>query len=371
MKMWILDLVLVFFLSSFMAGIIIPKILLIAFRKKLFDVPNERKIHTAAVPRLGGLAFSPVMIFSLSFVIGLNAVMGNIQAINLELTGEMTLGLCGLLLLYIVGMADDLIGVRYSAKFVIQILCSIMLVVGGITLNNLNGLLGIYELPYAVSCFLTILVVVFFTNAINLIDGVDGLASGLSIAASLFYTFIFINSGNYIYAAISSATLGVLIPFYYYNVFGNANKGKKIFMGDTGSLTLGYTLSFLSLKISSGLEYSQIQEFNPFVLAFTPLLIPCLDVLRVFFRRVRHHKSPFLPDRTHIHHKLIALGLSPRVTMVTVVSISILLTGLNIIISKYININILLILNICAWILINIWMTKLIKKRNIDCDFNK
>lgn len=363
----------VFILSAFLAGIIIPKILLISFRKKLFDTPDERKIHHLPIPRLGGLAFTPVILFTIAFILGLNLILkenGDILHMN-EIATELIFEFCALLLLYIIGMADDLIGVKYSAKFVVQILCGILLVTGGVYINNLHGLFGIYELPLWVGYMLSILVIVFFTNAINLIDGVDGLASGLSIATSIFYTITFIFLDSYLYAAIAAAVLGVLVPFYYYNVFGNAERGKKIFMGDTGSLTLGFSLSFLSIKLLSCANYEVINHPNPFILAFAPMLVPCLDVLRVFFRRIRHHKSPFLPDRTHIHHKLMALGLSTRKTMVTIVGIAILLSSINIYLSLFINITLLLIGNILLWIYINLLMTRQIKKCNINCDFNK
>lgn len=374
METWSINLLSIFVLSIILSGIIIPKILLIAFRKKLFDIPDARKIHTAVVPRLGGLAFSPVVIFSLSFIMGINISLGVITDFyfNIEILLELLFELCGLLLLYIIGMADDLIGIRYSAKFFVQIICGLLLVNAGLCINNFHGLFGVTEVPYLFGYLITILVIIFFTNAINLIDGVDGLASGLSISVLLFYIFAFINQENYLYAAVACGMLGVLIPFYYYNVFGNVNRGKKIFMGDTGSLTLGFTLSFLSIKLLSYYQNTELNDcYNPFVLAFVPLFIPCMDVIRVFFRRIRHHKSPFLPDKTHIHHKLMALGLSSRVTMVTIVGVSILLTTLNIYLSKYIDINILLIVNIMLWILINIYMTRVIRKRHVDCDFNK
>ena len=371
METWTINLATVFVLCVFLAGVMIPKILLISFRKNLFDEVDERKIHKGAVPRLGGLAFSPVIFFSIALVLGVNIIMGkggNILHLD-EVVIEMIFELCALLMLYVVGMADDLIGVKYSAKFFVQIMCGILLVSGGVYIDNLHGLFGIYELPTWIGYLLTVLVIVFLTNAINLIDGVDGLASGLSIAALIVYTYSFIVLNYYIYAAMAIAFLGVLVPFYYYNVFGKADKQKKIFMGDTGSLTLGFALSFLSIKLLGCIETNTVGLPNPFVLAFAPMLVPCLDVMRVFFRRIRHHKSPFLPDRTHIHHKLMALGLTSRVTMMTVVGFAIVLTIGNIEISKYINVNILLIANVVGWILLNMWMTKSVVKKNPETDF--
>ncbi len=373
MENWIINVAVVFLLCMFLAGFMIPKILLISFRKNLFDGHDERKIHKGAVPRLGGLAFSPVIFFSLILVVAVNFIIGRgdlIAHLN-DSAIEMAFEYCSLILLYVVGIADDLIGVRYVAKFYVQIMAGILLVVGGIYIDNFHGMFGIYELPTWIGYILTVVVIVFFTNAINLIDGVDGLASGLGIAASIFYAFSFIYFGYYLYTAMAFATLGVLIPFYYYNVFGNVNDGKKIFMGDTGALTLGFILSFLSIKLLMITNVDMDRVPNSFVLAFAPMLLPCFDVLRVFFRRIRHHKSPFLPDRTHIHHKLMAMGLSTRRTMVAVVGFSIAITVVNIFLSIYINVNIIFFGNVIGWVLMNIWMTKTIHKRGVDCDFNK
>lgn len=152
---------------------------------------------------------------------------------------------------------------------------------------------------------------------------------------------------------LSFATLGVLIPFYYYNVFGKAEKGRKIFMGDTGSLTIGIMLCFLSIHILHISDGESTNQTNPFVLAFAPLLVPCLDVVRVYIHRVRTGKNPFLPDKSHIHHKLLALGLHQRTAMITIVLASTLLTLLNIGLSAHIDITFLLCIDVLVWIVAN------------------
>jgi UDP-N-acetylmuramyl pentapeptide phosphotransferase/UDP-N-acetylglucosamine-1-phosphate transferase len=148
------------------------------------------------------------------------------------------------------GITDDLIGVRYRQKFVIQILCACFFSIAELWINDLYGLLGIYAIPNWIGIPFTILTIVFITNAINLIDGIDGLASGLSSVALLVFGLLFIEKGLWMYSMLAFSTLGVLVPFFYYNVFGNAERARKIFMGDTGSLTLGYILSFLAIKYS-------------------------------------------------------------------------------------------------------------------------
>lgn len=131
---WISIVLFVFVVSAFLAGILIPKILLVAFRKKLFDVPDERKIHTCAVPRLGGIAFKPVIFISIALTLGISLSLGHTEIIEVLERNAKTLAYsyCAIMMLYLVGMADDLIGVKYRAKFVIQIICSLLLIAGGL-----------------------------------------------------------------------------------------------------------------------------------------------------------------------------------------------------------------------------------------------
>ena len=186
-----------------------------------------------------------------------------------------------MVLLYLTGIADDLVGVRYHQKFIIQILCASLFPIAGLWINDLYGLFGIYALPSYVGIPFTIFTVVFITNAINLIDGIDGLASGLSSVALLVFGFLYISKGLWLYSMFAFSTFGVLVPFFYYNVFGSAERDRKIFMGDTGSLTLGYILSFLAIKYSQNnvdvISYTE----GAFVIAFSTLIVPVFDVVRV------------------------------------------------------------------------------------------
>ena len=363
MYFWIVNCSLAFLLCVFCAGIVIPQILLIAFRKQLFDLPDERKIHHCAVPRLGGIAFKPVVFFSFALLLGINMTLGHSEMLS-EISNDirpLAFVFCSIMVLYLVGMADDLIGIRYRAKFVIQILCGVMLIVGGIYIDNLHGILGIHAVPLWLGYPLTILIVVFIINAINLIDGIDGLASGLCIIACLFYGLTFFMLHQHIYAMLAFATLGVLVPFFYYNVFGNPEHGRKIFMGDTGSLTVGMMLCFLSLKlIMCGTDDNT--TYNPMVLAFSPLLVPCCDVVRVYLHRVRNGKNPFLPDKNHIHHKLLAIGMKQRSAMITIISVSTVFILLNILLSLYFDVNWIILGDVLIWTLANIWLTKRIEQ---------
>ncbi len=363
MQFWIVNILCGFLVSALLAGIVIPQILLIAFRKNLFDVPDERKIHHIPVPRLGGLAFTPVIFFTMAMILGVNQYFCN-PAVLIEFgrnVNVLSMVLCSMTLLYLVGIADDLIGVRYRAKFVVQILCALFLVGAGIWMRSFYGFIGLDALNIWFGAILTVVLVVFITNAINLIDGIDGLASGLSAVACLYYGVVFYFVGHYTYSLISFVTLGVIVPFFYYNVFGKAEQQKKIFMGDTGALTIGLILSLLSIKLTTIPVGNIAWSYNPLVVAFAPLMIPCLDVLRVFFHRIRNGRDPFLPDKNHIHHKFLALGFNTRVTMIIIVCGSLLLSMLNLYVSKYIDIHILLLLNFAFYGLLNMYLTRKIK----------
>lgn len=366
---WLINGALVLLISVLVTGILIPRILLISYRKNLFDMPDERKIHKGTVPRLGGMAFMPAVVLSIASVLGLNLILQGSSSITPDMfifgksTVEICFGLCALMMLYLVGLADDLVGVKYRAKFVVQIFAALLLISSGLSVNSLGGFWGIYELPGWIDVVLTIMVVVLVINAINLIDGIDGLASGLSAIALAFYAWVCFAEGSYIFFAIALAAVGTLIPFFYYNVFGNQNVGKKIFMGDTGALTSGLILVFIALKISNNESPEIFSQCQPLVLAFAPLVLPCLDVLRVFFHRIRRGRSPFEPGRTHIHHKFLALGVKQRYAMLIIILISAAIIALDLLLSPFMSIFFILTADIVLWTVFNILLSRAIRKR--------
>lgn len=351
------------FLISILQGLIlIPNILLISYKKRLFDQPDERKVHSIPVPRLGGISFFPAILVSLCLIIGLFHCVGIPIARLLTDRSllELLFWVSGCMLLYLIGVADDLVGVGYRYKFVVQVFTAILLVLPGAWINSLGGLFGIYMLPSWVGIPLTVLIVVYITNAINLIDGIDGLASGLSCIALTVLAAICISNGSYFYALLALATLGILIPFWFYNVFGNAQRGHKLFMGDTGSLTIGYILSFLVIQLSVVHSDGEVRT-NPYmVIAFSTLLVPLLDVFRVVLHRLRKGRNPFLPDKNHIHHKLLRTGMRVRTVLVTVLLISFFFIGMNILLSPVLNLTWLLVLNMLLWALIHLIINRCI-----------
>ena len=357
-----------FLLSCMIARVIIPKITLISEKKKLFDLPDERKVHTGAVPRLGGVSFFPTIMFSVSFTLALRYIFdyyipGKIAD---HVLPEFLFLTCGLTLLYLIGTADDLIGVRYKKKFLVQILASFFFPISGVYINEVYGLFGIHSIPIYIGIPFTILLVVFITNAINLIDGLDGLASSLSGVALVTLGILFLQRDLLCYAILAFAVFGVLLPFFYYNVFGRAEDGTKIFMGDTGSLTLGYILSFLTIKYAMNNNEFDFINSGAIIIAFSTLIVPMLDVIRVVLLRLRLHKNPFQPDKNHIHHKFLAMGISHRKTMLSILGIACLFALSNIWLLPYVNINILFVIDVVVWTGMNIVFDKIRDKQQVE-----
>ena len=365
--MWNLIVISAFLLSALATWMILPKVILISYKKKLFDYNDGRKVHSGAVPRLGGVSFTPAIIISLALATGFAAFISGSGHLSggLDVQPSMGLALCALLLLYLEGLTDDLVGVGYKAKFAMQAVCACMVVASGIWVDDLYGLFGIHALPKAVGMPLTAVIIVYVINAVNLIDGIDGLASGLSIIALFFMGSLFMSSGLHAYAAIAFAGLGTLLPFFYFNVFGSAERRRKIFMGDCGSQTIGLVIGTLAVKLGmsgAGQAGESVGIPNALVVAFSLIMIPCLDVIRVMVHRLRHGKNPFLPDMNHIHHKLLALGMSHHTAMIVILALASFFALLNLSLTYVTDINIILAIDIFLWCAFHLWISSIIKK---------
>ena len=344
--------------------VIIPRILVISHKKRLYDVPDARKVHTMPVPRLGGLSFFPVILMSMFLVIGFRLYFWDmdVYGLSFNMLYEYLFLFVGMTLLYLVGVCDDLVGVGYRYKFAVQIAAAFLLVLSGNWFDSFGGLFGIYSVPVWVGVPFTVFIVVYITNAINLIDGIDGLASGLCCIALSVLSVIFFLRGQYVYALLAVCTLGILMPFWCYNVFGNANRGHKLFMGDAGSLTLGYVISFLIIHMSVTNEVSPTLS-NPYmVIAFSTVLVPLLDVIRVVLHRLREHKNPFLPDKNHFHHKLLRTGMRVRMVMVCIIAISAFFILLNSSLAWRVDITYLFFLNLFCWSILHVGLNGLIRR---------
>jgi len=354
-----------FLIAVVLARIIIPRILIISLRKRLFDTPDARKVHQRPISRLGGVSFFPTILFTVTFLIGICDMTGWSSLVDAGQHWVQILFMCtGLTLLFIVGIADDLIGVRYRQKFLVQLIAASMFPLAGLYINDFYGLFGVHAVSSLIGVPLTLVLVVFITNAINLIDGIDGLASGLGMVALLVFGTLAAADGQWISALLAFSTVGVLLPFFFYNVFGNADRGRKIFMGDTGSLTLGYILSFLAVQYTMNTYEAGINYEGAILIAFSVLLVPCLDVVRVVLGRVRRGKDPFMPDKTHIHHKFLSMGFPPRKAMIYILCISFLFCASNVLLVSCLNNTLLFLCDVAVWTLMNLYMDRVIRRHN-------
>ena len=277
----------------------IPAIIRVANEKKLYDVPDDkRKIHTSPIPSLGGLGMF------IGFTISLLLTVSFFKD-----APEFQYYLAAFLVIFFVGIKDDILVLSAGKKFFGQLLVTgILIYKANLLLTNMHGFLGIYEIPVAAQYVLTVFASVVIINAFNLIDGVDGLAGSVGLVTSLvFATFFFIN-GNMPYALLGYAFSGSLVAFLIFN-FNPA----KIFMGDTGSLLIGLVNTILVIKfIETGSSYAAFPLTAAPAVGFGILLLPLMDTLRVFAMRIIKGKSPFSPDRNHIHHLLLDRGFNHK-----------------------------------------------------------
>ncbi|MBB3187844.1 glycosyltransferase family 4 protein [Microbacter margulisiae] len=289
--------IIAFLVSGYLVYISIPVIVHISKAKKLLDYPNYRKVNTEPIPNLGGIAL----------FIGIS-VSSLISMYSLPL-GDIRYMIVAMLIMFFIGIKDDILVLSHRRKFIIQIGSALILIVlGNIRITNLHGIMGIYGIDYISSVVLSLLAIVALVNAINLIDGIDGLAGGLSLLIALFFCFSFWSLGQYQYAILSFAIAGSLVTFLFFNVFGKTN---KIFMGDTGSLVLGILFASLMIKYNELAVASDASvKYSSLALSLAAFFVPLFDMTRVFCGRILKGKSPFLPDKSHIHHKFLDLGFS-------------------------------------------------------------
>lgn len=345
--------------------LMLPLILRIATRRNLYDAHDERKHHHGDVPRLGGVAFLPAMLLSLLLLAGVQYLEGNDP--TTAMFGHdrrwLIFSLMAMCVIYGCGVADDIIGTRYRTKFTAQIVGGMLLIAGGMCIGNFYGVAGVGVIPFWLGAPFTLLMTVFIINAFNLIDGIDGLSAMLCQTAMIFYGVIFWVCGDSLGLLLAATIIGVLIPFLYFNVWGDYHRGTKLFMGDTGSMTLGLLCVILGLRVLSDCTGPNAPEANPAILALAPVMIPCFDVVRVYFVRVMNHRSPFLPDRNHIHHRLLDYGMTPHCALATLVVSAALLAAICIILSTYINVNAVLIIAAIIWCVSTALLNHAIKRK--------
>jgi UDP-N-acetylmuramyl pentapeptide phosphotransferase/UDP-N-acetylglucosamine-1-phosphate transferase len=287
------------FVTAFVvAMVVMPLLMNIIKRFDLYDLPDLRKEHKEPVPTMGGVA----------------VCIGMAVACMLwyRFTNDLFViaFFFSMVIFFALGLLDDLHNITARSKLVIQLAVASLIAFSGVRVTDLNGLFGITSIPVAAQYLLTIIIIAGVTNAFNLIDGIDGLAGGLGFMSLLMLGLFLTLSNDANTALIAFALAGGLLGFLYYN-FNPA----RIFMGDTGSLVLGFVISVLCIKFL-GISVAAVHPFIPhapvFVLGI--VLIPVFDTLRVFSLRMWHRKSPFLADKTHIHHLLTSNGWSHSFT---------------------------------------------------------
>ncbi len=320
-----------FLVSSLCGFVAIPHIMNFCQRKKLYDIPNERKVHSNAVPRLGGIIFLPSMF--VAFVIAIFMLSFGTTDRTLTFSTWTAMFFISLLLIYVVGLIDDVMGLSATTKFIVQIVAASLLPFSGLYLNTLYGFCGIHEIPFWVGAPLTVFLVVAVDNAMNLIDGIDGLAGGLSVLSLCGFLYAFHREGMVIYCILIAGLIGVLISFLYFNIFGKVEHNRKIFMGDAGSLTIGFILGFLLVKYA--MHNPRVMPFrrDGLLLSFTLLIVPLFDLARVIFYRMRHHQPLFGADRSHIHHKFLRAGCSQHGALICILSLSLAFMVLNLLLA--------------------------------------
>ena len=344
---------------SFIIGLLFMPVVIDIAKKYNFVVsPNKRTSHTGEVPNVGG-----VNIF-ISFLL-------TVFLFTTDLFTDIQFVLMGLFIILIVGFIDDLINIKVSWKLSGELIAGFFLIViNDIRLTSLHGFLGIYELPVIWSYSLSIFVFIVVINAMNLIDGIDGLASGLGILYSLFFGIYFYLAGHQNLSLTSFAMVGSLVVFFIYNVFSNK---KKIFMGDSGSLLLGYMFnvfifSFCEMN-SKGIVPENFQMTAAPAVAFTVLIVPLFDTLRVMITRMKKGYSPFKADRNHIHHLLLSLGLQHRQVTFILMGISAAFIALAIVIRNLPNGVVTAIVLFISVMLTNL-MWRLVDKNNKNKNLN-
>ena len=300
--------VIIAFIISFYA---IPIIIQLADQIKLYDIPDERKVHKKPIPSLGGLGIFIGFMMALLLAPSIPAMAGQLQYYY-----------ASFLVVFFFGIKDDILKLRPMKKILGQLIVSVILIFkAGLALTNLYGLFGVTYLIESFGYLLTLMTIVVIMNAFNLIDGIDGLAGSLGIlTCSVFGLFFYLN-GDIFFAMIGFVVSSSLFAFLIYNY-----SPAKIFMGDTGSMLVGLINAILAIHfIQTATTSTTIlvnTRLSPPTMAFGVLAVPLLDTLRVFSIRILHGHSPFFPDRIHLHHLLLDRGFNHKQILFSLVSVA-------------------------------------------------
>jgi len=290
---------LICFITAFVVAMVsIPPVIMLVNKYRLHDIPDTRKEHSMPTPTLGGIAIMAGMVISLVFWF------------PFSITNELLTCFFSIAVLFAMGITDDLKDLSAKYKFLVEIALAALIALSGIRITTFGGLFGLHELPVTAQYTFTILAIVGITNAFNLIDGIDGLAGGLSFMSLVTLGIFLTISGDTSFALIAFALAGSVLAFLYFNM-----NPAKIFMGDTGSLVLGFVIAILCTRLIqvNNVAIQPLLRTAP-LFALGMVLIPVFDTIRVFALRIWKGQSPFVPDKTHIHHLLTNAGISHGLT---------------------------------------------------------
>lgn len=322
--------------SFFLVLLATPSLIKVAKLKHLVDEPGEaRKLHKRSVPTIGGILIfaGTIIAYSLWFPSTSESQLGA-NYNSLAALQEFKFLVASMFILFFLGLKDDIIGVSPTKKLLFHIIVAFILVLmADIRITSFWGLFNFTYIPDWASYMLSMFVYIVIVNAINLIDGIDGLAAGIGvIACATFGTWFFL-SGDLPLALLAAGLGGSLLGFLVFN-FSPA----RIFMGDSGSLIIGVVLYVLAVKMIE-FEPHRLPEamkgVSKPILAMAILCYPLVDTLRVFTVRALRGKSPFSADNNHVHHKLLSLGLSHKKTTLCLYAFAIFIIGLTFLMPKY------------------------------------
>ena len=308
------DVILSITISFTVTFLAIPVVITVAERKKLYDEPDARKVHITPIPSLGGLGIFAGFVFAF------------ILSVSFAQYDELQYYVAAALVIFFLGIKDDILILSPIKKFIGQVMAAFIIIYkGGLQIRNMGGIMGIHELPEMFSLVLTYLTVIVIINSFNLIDGVDGLAGSLGLMSTAIMGAYFLHVGDIAYSILAFSLAGSLVAFLIFNF-----QPARIFMGDTGSLLIGLVNAILVLRFMSMATRPDVtmpMEAAP-AIAFALLMIPLLDTLRVFSIRMFHRRSPFSPDRNHIHHLLLDKGMTHKMITISLVSLNVLCIAL-------------------------------------------
>jgi UDP-N-acetylmuramyl pentapeptide phosphotransferase/UDP-N-acetylglucosamine-1-phosphate transferase len=281
----------------------------VAKEKKLFDLPDARKLHTNSIASLGGVG------------IFLGFFLSCLLTISVKQNSDIQFFFASAMVVFFLGLKDDILVISAVKKFLGQLTAAAILIhLANIRIDSMHGILGFGRLPEPLSYLISYATIIVVINAYNLIDGVDGLAGSLGVLTTSVFGIYFSSAGMPLYSLMAFSMAGSLLAFLVFN-FNPA----KIFMGDSGSLLLGLVNAILVIKFIAVADApgALAPVTSAVAVGFSILVVPLLDTLRVFSIRIAKGRSPFVPDRNHIHHLLLERGLSHR-------SVTVCCVGLNI-----------------------------------------